>query len=240
MLLVRSVVSFVFMVVWTIAIGILFLPMMLLPSRWIIPFLQIWGRGLIVGAQVFCGIRWQVTGLENIPKTPCIIACKHQSAWETVFLPLLLSNYAYVLKRELLWLPFVGWYMMKSRMIAVNRKGKGAALKQMLNAAEDRLAHGQSIIIFPEGTRTAPGADVPYHFGVAALYSRFGDRIPVIPIALNSGLVWPRNSFIKKPGLVTVEVLPAIPKDTDKKVFLDLLKTTIDTASNRLLETKPG
>lgn len=239
MTLLRSSVYFAAMIVWTVILGVLYLPLLALPSRWMTPFVRLWARGIIGLGRVLCGIRWQLIGAENLPTEPCIIAAKHQSAWETLFLPLLMPNFAYVLKRELLFLPFVGWYMMKSRMIAINRKAGASALKHILKATEEALAAGQSVIIFPEGTRVAPLADATYHHGIAALYARFGDSVPVIPIALNSGLVWPRNSFEKRSGLVTVQILPAIPKETNKRVFLAELKQQIDTASNRLCESPP-
>ncbi len=239
MLYVRSAAHFTFMVVWTLLIGVLYLPLMLLPRRAVMPFLQFWAYGILLAARVLCGVRWQVVGREHLPPGPCIFASKHQSAWETLFLPLLHNNFAYIFKRELLWLPVVGWYMKKSQMIAVQRGGGGGVLKQMLRASEAAVERGQTIIIFPEGTRTAPGADKDYHYGIAALYGRLGDRVPVIPIALNSGLFWPRNSWIKRPGTVTVEIMPAMPTGLETKNFLHQLKVTIDAASNDLCNHPP-
>jgi 1-acyl-sn-glycerol-3-phosphate acyltransferase len=137
-----------------------------------------------------------------------------------------------VLKRELLHIPMFGWYMRKVGMIAVDRSRGASALKQMVREAQATFAAGRSIAIFPEGTRTAPGEHKPYQPGVAALYTQLG--VPVVPIALNSGLFWGRKAFLKKPGTITLQILPAIPPGLDRKTFMKRLESSIEDASKAL------
>jgi len=231
---VRSVLYNVFYVAFTLACSLLFLPYLVLPVRFPAWALHLWAGGLIWGARLICGIRWRVEGLENLPDGPCIIAAKHQSAWETLFFPMLLGDVVYVLKKELLRIPFVGWYMAKSGMIAVDRTAGASALKIVLREAAKVLEKGRQIVIFPEGTRVAPDADHPYQPGAAALYARFGGTVPVIPVALNTGLFWGRRSFIKRPGDVVVRILPPLPRGLDKKTFTAELRKRIETESRRL------
>lgn len=230
----RSVVYNVFYVTWTVLVGGIGLPAMLKPGRLSFAIPRLWCRGLVWGARILCGIRWRVEGLENLPQGPCILASKHQSAWETLFLPMLVPAPAFILKKELLSIPFVGWFMAKTGMIAVDRKAGAAALKLMLRGAEQAIADGRQIIIFPEGTRVAVSDSRPYHPGITALYGRFSGQVPVVPVALNSGLMWGRNSFLKRPGEVVVRILPPLPEGMDKKVFTSQLQTLIDGESQQL------
>lgn len=231
----RSSVFNVFYVAWTLLLGVLYLPLLALPARWLDPPVRFWLRGFLWGARLLVGIRWRVEGRENLPAGACIIAAKHQSAWETFFFHLLLDRPVYILKKELFSIPLVGWYMRKVGTVAIDRKAGAAALKYMLREAEDRVAHGRQIVIFPEGTRVAPGAaSKPYKSGVAALYGRLGERAPVVPVALNTGLFWGRNSFIKRPGEVVVRILPPLPAGLDKKVFLATLHDRIEGATGDL------
>ncbi|MEX0758775.1 MAG: lysophospholipid acyltransferase family protein, partial [Tistlia sp.] len=163
-----------------------------------------------------------------------LIASKHQSAWDTLVFPLLVRDPAYVLKRELLLVPFFGWIMWRLRMIAVDRKGGAAALRRMLAAARRIVGRERRpLVIYPEGTRTAPGDSRPYHPGVAALYGELG--VPVVPVALNSGLYWPRQSFLRRPGRIVLEFLEPIPPGLPRRQFLAELEARIEPASRRLL-----
>jgi 1-acyl-sn-glycerol-3-phosphate acyltransferase len=155
------------------------------------------------------GISYRVIGRENIPKGACIIAAKHQSALETFKIHLIVDDPAIVLKRELLNIPIIGWYMSRSGSIPIDRSGRTKALSGMTVAARKAAADGRPIVIFPEGTRAAVGETRPYKSGVAAMYQDL--NVPLVPMALNSGLLWPKDSFFKKRGLVTVEFLPPIP-----------------------------
>jgi len=183
--------------------------------------------------RVLVGTRVEFRGLENIPQGPLLIAAKHQSAWETFALLPLFSDPAFILKQELMRIPVFGWFAAKARMIPVNRKGGSGALKAMTRRAQADMAEGRQILIFPEGTRRPAGAPPDYKFGVAHLYSSL--QVPCLPVALNSGLYWPRRALLRRPGTILVEVLPAIPPGLGRAAFLARLEHDIETASDRLL-----
>ena len=163
-----------------------------------------WARLNVGAARAICGIRYQVRGHENIPREPCIILSKHQSAWETLAYQVILPPHVWVLKRELLRVPFFGWGLAMLSPIAIDRGAGGRALRQTLEQGRERLKQGFSIVIFPEGTRVAPGARGTYHAGGAWLAVQ--TAAPVVPIAHNAGEFWPRNAFLKHPGLVTISI----------------------------------
>jgi 1-acyl-sn-glycerol-3-phosphate acyltransferase len=215
--------------VWTICLGTLALPVLVLPPRCAGRLGRIWARGILAWLRWTVRLDYRVAGAEHLPRQPAIVASKHQSAWDTLVFAVLLDNPAYVHKQELLGLPLVGWYMARNGSIPVDRAGGAAALRAMLAAAERRVAEGRSIVIFPEGTRTAPGQSPPYHPGVAALYRRLG--LPVVPVGLDSGRYWPRRSFLKRPGTITLMVLPPIPPDLEREAFMERLRASIEAAS---------
>ncbi len=190
------------------------------------------------GLRVLAGMDYEVRGAENIPEEPAIFASKHQSAWETVAFVWMFPSPIYVLKIELLSIPLWGWYARKCSQVAVDRQGGAGALKQMVRDSRKALEKGRHLIIFPEGTRSAPGEAGHYHPGIAALYSQLS--APVIPVALNSGVFWARRGFATRPGKVVVEFLPPIPPGLDRKTFSRELQSQIETASNRLVaEARP-
>jgi len=167
---------------------------------------------LVVGlAWAVCGVRYRVIGRDNLPSGPCIVLSKHQSAWETLAYQVILPPQVWVLKRELLRVPFFGWGLAMMSPIAIDRGSATRALKQTLDQGRSRLTDGWWIVIFPEGTRTAPGERGRYHLGGAWLACKTG--APVVPIAHNAGSVWGRNAFIKYPGTITVSIGPAIEPD---------------------------
>ena len=185
------------------------LPTLVLPRRAIIEVARFWARTNIWLLRLTCGTKVEFSGLSKIPAGPLLVASKHQSLWETFALLLLLPDPAYIMKRELMWIPFFGWYTWKAGMIAVDR-GKGSQALAGMNArARAELARNRQIIIFPEGTRRPPGAEPRYKYGVMHLYAETG--VPCLPIALNSGLYWPRRSIRRNPGTIRVEVLDPIP-----------------------------
>ncbi len=151
-----------------------------------------------------CGIRHEVIGIENIPSAPCVVLCKHQSAWETLALQAIFPPQAWVLKRELLWIPFFGWGLAMTSPIAINRSDGKGAVKQLLRQGKERLAQGFFVVIFPEGTRIPYGERGKYKVGGALLAASAG--APVVPVAHNAGRLWGRNSFIKHPGLITMSI----------------------------------
>ena len=193
-----------------------------------------WGRLMNFGLRILCGCRFEFRGLENIPDEPVIFACKHQSAWETFVFYLLYDDPSYVLKKELMSIPVWGWLAIRAEHVPVDREAGMSALKEMVRTTKARLAAGRPVIIFPEGTRTAPGEDHLYHPGVAALYTQLG--VKVVPVALNSGMFWGRKSFMKYPGRIIMEFLPAIEPGGDRKAFLRNLKADIDGRSLALCE----
>ena len=181
------------------------------------------------------GIKVDIKGLENLPKKQgYIVAAKHQSAMETVLLHMLVPNTIYVLKQSLLFLPIAGWYMIKTGCIPIDRNQGAKSLKKMLNISQKRLKDGFNIIIFPEGTRTKPGTKTNYHTGLALIYKQC--QVPVVPLALNTGLFWPKNSFKRIPGTATFEFLPPIEPGMDKQAFMDRLENDIETHSDKLLD----
>jgi len=171
-----------------------------------------WNVFVIWAARVVCGIRYEIKGAENLPDAPAVVLSKHQSAWETIFYMCFMPRpLVFVFKKEILYIPFFGWGIALLRMIPIDRSKGKDAFAQVLEHGRKRLADGQWIIMFPEGTRIPVGKQGKYKGGGARLAVEAG--VPVIPIAMNSGECWPKNSFIKKPGLVTVSIGKPIPSD---------------------------
>jgi 1-acyl-sn-glycerol-3-phosphate acyltransferase len=210
------------------------IPTFFLPRKVLIEVAKAWGRTNLWLLRAICDISVDFRGLEKIPPGSLLIAAKHQSAWETFALFTLFDDPAFVLKRELQWLPFFGWYTIKARMIPVNRGARGQALAAMTEASRREFAHGRQLLIFPEGTRRPVGAEPRYKFGVSHLYAECG--VPCVPIALNSGLFWPRRTFHRLPGTVRVEILDPIMPGLGKEDFLRQVQDAIETATARLVE----
>jgi 1-acyl-sn-glycerol-3-phosphate acyltransferase len=195
---------------------------------------RLWGRTSLWLLRVICGTKVEFRGLENIPKGGFIIAPKHQSMWEVFALVTVFQDFTYVLKQELKWLPLFGWYIACGQQIAIDRSKGRAALAQVARQARVIIGQDRELFIFPEGTRKAPGAPPEYKFGVAYVYNDV--KVRCLPVALNSGLFWPRRSFIRRPGTIVVEILPVIEPGLPVSVFLRTLEEQIETASNRLME----
>lgn len=218
-------------VIMLIVIGI---PALLLPGRATVWMAITWARISLWLMRVIVGTRYEVTGLDNIPAGGIIVAAKHQSFWETFALLTVFTDPVYILKRELTWIPFFGWALLKSRMIPVDRGAKGRALAQITRRAHVELGQRRrQLIIFPEGTRRPPGAEPAYKFGVAHLYAELS--VPCVPVALNSGLYWPRRKAIRRPGTVRISILPPILPGMDKVSFHTELQRRIEPECNRLL-----
>jgi 1-acyl-sn-glycerol-3-phosphate acyltransferase len=211
-----------------------FLPMLAFDKIWIVRGQTIWTNGIIFLLRTICGLRLEMRGEENLPKGAAVIACKHQSAFETMIFHRITRDPAVILKKELLNIPVYGWYCRKTKMIAVDRKGQAAALKSMLVQAQAALDDNRPIIIFPEGTRSPIDSDLPFQPGIAALYSKL--RQPVTPVALNTGLFWPRKSFLCRPGKMVIEFLPPIESGLDRKIFMTELKSRIETKTKELVD----
>ena len=172
---------------------------------------RLYTKVMLRWVEISCGIRYEVSGWEHVPKTPVVIMSKHQSAWETIFIESAFPSQCWIVKKELLWLPFVGWGLMAIRAIAIDRSSGSSAREQIVEQGAERLREGHWVTIFPEGTRVAPGVKGRYGIGGSLLATRTGT--PILPIAHNAGEVWPRYSFRKKPGLVKVVIGPVIQAD---------------------------
>jgi 1-acyl-sn-glycerol-3-phosphate acyltransferase len=232
--LVRSIIFNILFYLNTLILLIVALPTFFLPYRAIIWVAKTWGRINLVLLRVVAGVNIEVRGREKIPKGPILVAAKHQSAWETFALVPLFDNPVFIVKRELQWIPVFGWLMIKGRMVPVDRSAGSQALAEMAERARIELADNRQLIIFPEGTRRAAGAEPRYKFGVAHLYAAEG--VPCVPIALNSGLFWPRRSIRRIPGTVVIEILDPIPPGLEKDVFFKRVQSDIETATARLVE----
>ena len=228
--------SLCFQVGWyagTMAIALLGAPLLLMPRRAVLAWAQFWSRFCLWWLRLTVGLTHRLSGLENLPAGPVIIASKHQSSWETLAYNLLFPDAAIVLKRELMFIPIVGWAMVGAGNIAVERGDGAKALRGLMRKAKAILAEGRSIQIYPEGTRVAVGDERPYQAGAAALYRQLG--VPVVPVALNSGVFWGRRQFVKRPGVIDVEVLPAIPPGLSREAFMAVLRERIEGATARLV-----
>lgn len=233
MLFLRSLVFNIAFFAWTtlVCVGgvwVLFCP------RWgLLGMLTVYERGLSFLERTLIGLDYVVEGQEHLPAGGCfLVAAKHQSIWETTKLHRLLGDPGVILKQELAWIPFWGWYARKSRAVFVNRGARGRALPSLLAGAERIKAEQRPLVIFPQGTRVAAGAYAPYKIGVGLIYERL--QVPMIPMALNAGLFWPRHRFLKRPGLVTIRFLPPIPPGLPRDEAMRRLETELEAACERL------
>ena len=233
MILLRSILFNALFYVLTVILCILGLPVLLGTRRGGAYFGHYWAGLTLWLARWTVGLRYEVRGRENLPPGPAIIAMKHQSAWDTFAAAALFDDPAIVVKRELLGVPFYGWYLRKAGMIGIDREVGAAAMRRMLTAARGAVAEGRSILIFPEGTRTPVGANAPYHPGVGALVRDL--KLPLVPVALNSGLFWGRRRFLKRPGLIVVDILPPLHTGFDRRKITDELRGRIEAATARLI-----
>ena len=233
MLIIRSVLFNVLFYLNMVVLMCLALPTLVLPRWGILGVVRFWARSNNWLLRIICGITVELRGLERIPPGPLLIAAKHQSLWETFALVPLFADPAFILKRELMWVPLWGWLARKARMIPVDRGARSQALAAIAASAKIELARNRQIVIFPEGTRRPPGAAPSYKYGVVHLYAESG--VACLPIALNSGLFWPRRSIRRYPGTIVVEFLDPIGPGLDKQVFFERLQQTIETATARLV-----
>jgi 1-acyl-sn-glycerol-3-phosphate acyltransferase len=208
MIFIRSLVFFIAVIVATTMYGIFVVPLMFIHYNSGYDLAKRWGATIVWLAKHVCGIDYTVRGLENIPSYPCVSMAKHQSAWETVFILSMLPRAVWIIKRELLWLPIVGWVLYAMQSIAIDRKSGKRAVEQIEEQGRERISRGLWVSLFPEGTRIAPGKRGRYGIGGAWLAAK--TSTPVLPIAHNAGECWRRNAFLKYPGKVTVSIGPPI------------------------------
>jgi len=196
---------------------------------------KIWAQFILFSLRLIHKIDHQIIGIDKLPQTPCIIACKHQSAWETIVFHLLCRHPAYIYKKELLKVPFYGWFVAQMTGAQVDRSGGAFALKNLIKQTKSILQKGHNIVIFPQGTRAPFGSSVeqyPYQVGIAALY--LACNVPVIPVALNSGKFWGKSMIIKKSGTIKLEFLEPIQAGLNKENFMNILEARIEEASAKL------
>jgi len=211
-------------------------PALLMPHRFAMGVIQMWAKAVLFGLRWIAGVRVEFRGLENCPSGAALVASKHQGMLDIVALLAVLPDACFVMKKELMPLPFFGWFAWKAKMIAVDRAGHAKALKDMTRQARDRLSEGRQIVIFPEGTRNDPGVPGDYKPGVAAIYRDLEG--PCWPVATNSGVYWPAHGFRRHPGVVVFEFLEPIPAGLKRGAMMALLESRIETASLALLEPK--
>ena len=234
MIVIRSLIYFVIFYMVT-ALYLVLGSWLLVGSRqWAMKGLEVHGRTCVWLLRLICGTKLEVRGHENLPKTGCLVVSKHQSAWDTFGLTVLFRDPAFVLKDELKWIPFYGWFCVKFGHILVRREKASAALKLMIRDAQQRISTGREVVIFPEGTRTIPGAPPDYKPGYIALYEALG--VVAVPLALNSGLFWPRRRLWRYPGTIVVELLPPAPPGLLRDEFRKWIEAAIEAASTRLIE----
>ena len=229
----RSLLFNVLFYVTTTLFVVIGSPLLFAPRDWAMAALKVHSNFELWLLRTIVGTKIEVRGRENIPQGPCLVASKHQSAWETFALIPIFRDPALLMKRELFFIPFHGWFSRKFEMIPVDRDKGPSALRRMLREAKKRIDDGREIIIFPEGTRRPPGAPPDYKTGIILLYDALG--VPCLPVALNSGLFWPRRSVIRRPGTIVVEILPPIPEGLPRDEFLRRLEAAVEGASGRLL-----
>lgn len=232
MLLVRSIAFNIVFYLATTVIAIVGLPA-LLSERASIRVARVWARVSLWLLRVVGGVTVEFRGLHHRPPGALLVAAKHQSALETLALVTAFPDFAYILKRELLWIPLFGWFLSRSGMVAIDRSKGGRAMAAMNEAAARAIRQGRQLIIFPEGTRKAPGAPPAYKLGITHLYAAL--NVPCLPVALNSGLYWPRRRLTRRPGTTVIEFLPPIPPGLGRTAFLEEMQMRIETASDGLL-----
>jgi 1-acyl-sn-glycerol-3-phosphate acyltransferase len=229
----RSLLFVTLFYLWSAAVAILCTPLLLGPSSWILRMFAVWGRGIAVLLRTVCGIKVEVRGRPHLPTGPALVAPKHQCMYDVFAQFTWLPASCFVMKKELMWIPWFGWYARKVKMIVVDRGGHAAALKKLVRDAKERFAENRQVVIFPEGTRGEPGVAGDYKPGIAALYREID--VPVHPVATNSGVHWPRHGFVRKPGTIVFEYLEPIPPGLKRAEFMRTLEERIETASAKLL-----
>jgi 1-acyl-sn-glycerol-3-phosphate acyltransferase len=229
---VRSALFVALFYLWSAAVAIGATPLLLGPPAGILAMFRFWSSGVLVLLRI-CGIRVEVRGREHIPTGAALVAPKHQCMLDVFAQFSVLPATAFVMKKELMRIPWFGWYATRVGSIIVDREAHSTALRKLVREARERFAQNRQVVIFPEGTRTAPGTSREYKPGVAALYRQI--EVPVHPVATNSGAHWPAHGFIRRPGTIVFEYLEPIPPGLKRQDFMRLLQERVDAASDRLL-----
>ena len=233
MIAIRSFLFVALFYLWTAFVAIGFTPMLIGPRRWIWAMFHFWGRGNVVLLRVVCGIKVEVRGRQYIPTGAALVAPKHQCMFDVFAQFTWLPASAFVMKKELAWIPWFGWYARKAGAIVIDREGGSKTVRQVVREGVERFSRGSQVVIFPEGTRVAPGAPPDYKPGIAALYREL--NVTVYPVATNSGVHWPAHGFLRHPGTIVFEYLEPIPPGLKRAEFMRILEERIETRSTELL-----
>ncbi len=233
MIVVRSLVFTALFYLWSVAMALAILPLLLAPRRWMVKATRLWAASVVALLRAICGVRVEFRGREHLPARSALIGAKHQCMFDTMAPLLVLADSAYVMKKELLNIPVYGWYARKVGMLVVDREAQAKALRKLIAEARGRVEAGRQVVIFPEGHRTAPGVRGDYKPGVAALYRDLG--LPCIPMATNSGSHWPAHGFLRRPGVIVYEFLEPIPAGLRRRDFMLRLEERLEAASAGLL-----
>jgi 1-acyl-sn-glycerol-3-phosphate acyltransferase len=232
-ILARSLLFVALFYLWSALLAIGMLPLFLSPRRWTLRGFRFWARGVVALLALCCEVRLELRGGEHVPKGRAIVAAKHQCMFDVFAQFLWLDDACIVMRKELMRIPFFGWYAAKSGMVVLDREGGASALRQLLRDARERLAEVRPLLIFPEGHRGEPGMAGDYHPGVAGLYRDLD--LPVHPVATNSGVHWPAHGFLRRPGTIVFEYLTPIQPGLKRAEFMRQLEDQIEAASNALL-----
>jgi len=230
---IRSLLFMAFFYVGSTIAALLMTPLLLGKRRWVVQAIGLWASVMMAALRVICGVKVEIRGREHMPTGPALIAAKHQGMFDTIGPFSFLHDACFVLKKELLVIPFYGWYSIKGGMIAVDREGHASALKKLVKDTRERLSEDRQVIIFPEGTRKDPGAEPDYKPGVAALYRDLD--LPCTPLATNSGVHWPAHGFLRQPGTIVFQFLEPLPAGLKRGEFMRELQDRIETATHALL-----
>ena len=230
---IRSIFFYAFLSLWTIFMGIICLPYLFFSNEYIRKPINLWILGIFKLLEIICNITHEIIGRENIPDYSILIASKHQSAFETFALFFYLKKSIFIHKTQLFFIPIFGQYLKKTNMISINRSEGAAAMRKILREAKSKMAAGCSIVIFPEGTRKVPGEKPDYKTGFIGIYNETESEI--LPIAVNSGLYWPKHTFIKTPGKIIIKILKPIPAKLKKNVVLEKIESAIEEGTNKII-----
>lgn len=234
MIALRSFVFVALFYLWSVFVAVGLSPALLGPRPWTMALIGMWGKGVVWLLEVCCDIKVEVRGKQYMPAGAALVAPKHQCMFDVFAQFAWLPHACFVMKKELTWIPFFSWFAARARMIVVDREGHSTALRKLIRDANDRFADKRQLIIFPEGTRVDPGEKADYKPGIAALYREI--NVPVVPVATNSGVHWPRHGFMRRPGTIVFEYLEPIAPGLKRAEFMRLLEERIETASAKLLD----
>jgi 1-acyl-sn-glycerol-3-phosphate acyltransferase len=229
---IRSLAYVALFYLWTALVAVGFTPILLGPVSWTHWMFHFWGKG-VVGMLPVCGIRVEVRGQQYIPKGAALVAPKHQCMLDIFAQFMILPASAYVMKQELAWIPWFGWYARKAGCIVIDRDGGAKTMRQVIREGTELFKHGRQVVTYPEGTRKPPGAEPDYKPGIAALYREL--NVPVYPVATNAGVHWPAHGFIRRPGIIVLEYLEPIPPGLKRAEFMRILEERIEAKSTELL-----